>query len=307
MSAPELQTENTLPLSTKDRLSLKILGFFSRLSLSTLQYLGLLIGSIAAWFPHGPAWVIRRNLKLCFPEQSERWLNETTKQNLIYTAQTALEFTKTWGMPPEYSIQQMTEIENGELFFDAIKSPKGCFILVPHYGNWEFMNAWVSEHANPVIMYKPSKNKSMDFFVRAARGRLNTTLVPTDEKGVKAIFKALKAGGVSIILPDHTPHDNGGIFAPFFGVSVWSGILASKLIQKTQCEVIMLSCVSRGSGQGFKIVAEPVDPLVYSADLTISVAAVNKSVENLIRRNPTQYQWVYKRFKKCETLKNVYQ
>ena len=307
MSAPELQTENTLPLSTKDRLSLKILGFFSRLSLSTLQYLGLLIGSIAAWFPHGPAWVIRRNLKLCFPEQSERWLNETTKQNLIYTAQTALEFTKTWGMPPEYSIQQMTEVENGELFFDAIKSPKGCFILVPHYGNWEFMNAWVSEHANPVIMYKPSKNKSMDFFVRAARGRLNTTLVPTDEKGVKAIFKALKAGGVSIILPDHTPHDNGGIFAPFFGISVWSGILASKLIQKTQCEVIMLSCVSRGSGQGFKIVAEPVDPLVYSADLTISVAAVNKSVENLIRRNPTQYQWVYKRFKKCETLKNVYQ
>ena len=307
MSAPELQTENTLPFSTKDRLSLKILGFFSRLSLSTLQYLGLLIGSIAAWFPHGPAWVIRRNLKLCFPEQSERWLNETTKQNLIYTAQTALEFTKTWGMPPEYSIQQMTEVENGELFFDAIKSPKGCFILVPHYGNWEFMNAWVSEHANPVIMYKPSKNKSMDFFVRAARGRLNTTLVPTDEKGVKAIFKALKAGGVSIILPDHTPHDNGGIFAPFFGISVWSGILASKLIQKTQCEVIMLSCVSRGSGQGFKIVAEPVDPLVYSADLTISVAAVNKSVENLIRRNPTQYQWVYKRFKKCETLKNVYQ
>jgi KDO2-lipid IV(A) lauroyltransferase len=65
--------------------------------------------------------------------------------------------------------------------------------------------------------------------------------------------------------------------------------------------------VNRGSGQGFKIVAEPVDPLVYSSDLAISVAAVNKSVENLIRRDPTQYQWVYKRFKKCETLKNVYQ
>ena len=87
MSAPELQTENTLALSTQDRVSLKILGFFSRLSLSTLQYLGFLIGSIAAWFPHGPAWVIRRNLKLCFPEQSERWINTTTKQNLIYTAQ----------------------------------------------------------------------------------------------------------------------------------------------------------------------------------------------------------------------------
>ena len=307
MSELENTPSPTSALSSKDSITLAILGFFSRLSLSTLQWLGLMIGSIAAWFPHGPAWVIRRNLKLCFSEQSERWINQTTKQNLIYTAQTALEFTKTWGVAPQYSIEQMTEIENAELFFSAIKSPKGCFILVPHYGNWEFMNAWVSQYANPVIMYEPSKNKSMDIFVRDARGRLNTTLVPTDEKGVKAIFKTLKSGGVSIILPDHTPHDNGGIFAPFFGISVWSGILASKLIQKTQCEVIMLSCVSRGSGQGFKIVAEPVDPLVYSADLTISVAAVNKSVENLIRRNPTQYQWVYKRFKKCETLKNVYQ
>ncbi|MBK8327237.1 MAG: lysophospholipid acyltransferase family protein [Moraxellaceae bacterium] len=307
MSEFENTPSPTSALSSKDSITLAILGFFSRLSLSTLQWLGLMIGSIAAWFPHGPAWVIRRNLKLCFSEQSERWINQTTKQNLIYTAQTALEFTKTWGVAPQYSIEQMTEIENAELFFSAIKSPKGCFILVPHYGNWEFMNAWVSQYANPVIMYKPSKNKSMDIFVRDARGRLNTTLVPTDEKGVKAIFKTLKSGGVSIILPDHTPHDNGGIFAPFFGVSVWSGILASKLIQKTQCEVIMLSCVHHPSGKGFKVTVDTVEPEVYSKDLFTSVSAVNKSVENLIRRNPAQYQWVYKRFKKCETLKNVYQ
>lgn len=294
-------------LSTQDSFLLAILGFFSRLSVPALQWLGLIIGSIAAWFPHGPAWVIRRNLKLCFPEQSERWINDTTKQNLIYTAQTALEFSKTWGMPPEYSISQMIEIENESLFMEAIRSPKGCFILVPHYGNWEFMNAWVSQHTKPVIMYKPSKNKAMDTFVRQARSRLNTTLVPTDESGVKAIFKALKSGGVSIILPDHTPHDNGGIFAPFFGVSVWTGILASKLIQKTQCEVIMLSCVHHPLGKGFKITVDTVSPDVYSKELLSSVTAVNKSIEGLIRRNPTHYQWVYKRFKKCEHLKNVYQ
>lgn len=303
----DIQSTPPHPLSSKDSFLLSVLGFFSRLSLSFLQWLGLIIGSIAAWFPHGPAWVIRRNLKLCFPEKSERWVNDTTKLNLIYTAQTALEFTKTWGMPPEYSISQMTEVENMEIFTEAVKSPKGCFILVPHHGNWEFMNAWVSSHCSPVIMYKPSKNKAMDLFVRQARSRLNSTLVPTDESGVKAVFKALKSGGVSIILPDHTPHDNGGMFAPFFGTSVWTGILTSKLIQKTQCEVIMLSCLHHPSGKGFKITVDKVEPDVYSKDLLTSVSAVNKSVENLIRRNPAQYQWVYKRFKKCEHLKNVYQ
>lgn len=307
MSNSELSPSTPLPLSRKDRFILSLLQFLSRLPLARLRSIGLFLGTIVAWFPSGPAWVIRRNLKLCFPEKSEQWLDETTKKNLINTAQTALEFTKTWGMPPEYSMAQMTEIENTELFFEAIKSPKGCFIIVPHHGNWEFMNAWVSHHAHPVIMYKPSKNKSMDIFVREARSRLHTTLAPTDEKGVKAIFKTLKSGGVSIMLPDHTPHDNGGIFAPFFGISVWSGVLASKLIQKTQCQVIMLSCVRQQHGEGFKITVDTVDPNVYSDDLLTSVTAINHTVEALIRRDPVQYQWIYKRFKKCETLKNVYQ
>ena len=56
----------------------------------------------------------------------------------------------------------------------------------------------------------------------------------------------------------------------------------------------------------FEIVAR-LRANVYSDDLLTSVSAMNRSVEILIRRDPTQYQWVYKRFKKCETLKNVYQ
>ncbi len=307
MSVTESTTITPQPLAFQDRLLLAILRFFSGLSLPTLRWLGLMIGSIVAWFPHGPAWVIRRNLKLCFPEQNERWLNDTTRQNLIHTAQTGLEFMKTWGSPPEYSIGQMQEFVREELFLKAIHSPKGCLVIVPHFGNWEFMNAWVSQQSHPVIMYKPSKNKSMDIFVREARSRLNATLVPTDEKGVKALLKTLKTGGVSIILPDHVPHDNGGIFAPFFNISVWSGILTSRLIQKTQCDVVMLSCTRLAGTQGFKVVADPVDADVYSADLHTSVSALNRSVEQLIRRDPTQYQWTYKRFKKCETLKNVYQ
>lgn len=306
MSAPD-HTPTTPGLSGKDRFLLAALQFFSRRSLPALQWLGYILGTIVSWFPHGPAWVIRRNLKLCFPEQNERWINQATRQNLVCTAQTGLEFTNTWGMPPEYSINLMKEFDNIELFQQAIKSPKGCLVIVPHFGNWEFMNPWVSQCSKPVIMYKPSKNQAMDVFVRDARSRLNATLVPTDEKGVKALLKTLKSGGVSIILPDHVPHDNGGIFAPFFGISVWTGILTSRLIQKTGCAVVMLSCTRLANGSGFKITADTVDEAVYSDDLPTSVAAINRTVEKLIRRDPVQYQWTYKRFKKCETLKDVYQ
>jgi hypothetical protein len=54
MSELEHTPSPTSTLSSKDSITFAILGFLSRLSLATLQWLGLVIGSMAAWFPHGP-------------------------------------------------------------------------------------------------------------------------------------------------------------------------------------------------------------------------------------------------------------
>ena len=40
--------------------------------------------------------------------------------------------------------------------------------------------------------------------MREARSREQANLVPTDESGVRQIFKALKQGETTVILPDHT-------------------------------------------------------------------------------------------------------
>lgn len=306
MSSPEASALSP-NLSFRDRLLLGLLRTISRLSLGVLQTLGFWLGWVASLFPRGPAWVIRRNLQLCFPDRDEAWLRDTIRRNLISTGQTGFEFAKTWGMPPQYSLARMKRIVRQELLDEALASGKGLLIIVPHYGTWEFMNAWINARAPSVIMYKPSKNKAMDTFVLEARSRLDAELVPTDERGVKALLKTLKKGGVSIILPDHVPHDNGGIFAPFFGIRVWTGILTSRLIQKTGCNVLMMSCVRIPGDDGFEVTFDPVDPDVHHDDLETAVSALNRSMETLIRRDPSQYQWTYKRFKKCESLHNVYQ
>lgn len=306
MTLPD-SASSSRALSFKDRLLLALLRGISRVSLGALQTLGFWLGWLASFFPRGPAWVIRRNLQLCFPDRDDAWYRETTRRNLISTAQTGLEFAKTWGMPPEYSLGQIRAVVRPELLDAALASGKGLLLIVPHFGTWEFMNAWINRRAPSVIMYKPSKNRAMDTFILEARSRLNAELVPTDERGVKALLKTLKKGGVSIILPDHVPHDNGGLFAPFFGIRVWSGILTSRLIQKTGCEVLMMSCLRRPGADGFEVTFDPFDTAVYDKDLETAVTALNEGIADLIRRNPAQYQWTYKRFKKCESLQNVYQ
>lgn len=294
-------------LTGKDRLFLRLLRLCSRLPLGFLQNLGGMLGVLAGLARNsGPSLVVRRNLDLCFPEQTPEWRERITRANLVSTMQTALEFAKTWGMPTDYSVAQIRKVHNEQLFHDALAAGRGTIAIVPHMGSWEFMNAWINLHTAPIIMYKPGKDKGVDTFVLEARGRLRATMVPTDERGVRAVFKGLRQNGFCAILPDHVPHEHGGIFAPFFGVSTWTGVMVPKLVGRTGCRVITMSCLRRPGGDGFEIFIDAPDPDIYSDDLATSTAAMNRSVEAVIRRDPAQYQWTYKRFKKNETLPNIY-
>ncbi len=296
-----------IQLSFKDRLSITLLRFFSRLPLPFLQRLGALIGALAARMDNtGPYRTVRRNIELCFPEQDAEWHTRTARASLISTGMTALECTKTWGMPPEYSAAAIRDVHGAALFHAALAEGKGVIAIAPHWGTWEFLNAWINLHTSPIIMYKPGKQPGVDAFVAEARSRLQATLVPTDENGVRAVFKGLRKGGFTAILPDHIPGDNGGIFSPFFGISTWTGVMVPKLAARTGCRLIVMGCVRRADGDGFDLHILPADPDVGHEDLATGVAAMNRSMETLIRMAPEQYQWTYKRFKRNADLPNPY-
>ena len=201
------------------------------------------IAKVAAYFINqnpnkSMLWKTRVNIALAYPElnpeQKEQLARESvTKQCLSY-----IESGKCWAMPPEWSIQQIHTVHNLEVLTNALKDPKGALIITPHLGTWEMMNAWVNQYGTPTIMYKPMKDSGFNAFALHARQRLNATLVPTDANGVKALFKNLKQGGFSVILPDHVPQLSGGVVVPFFGIPCLTSTLASKMTQKTQCRLV---------------------------------------------------------------------
>lgn len=160
------------------------------------------------------------------------------------------------------------------------------------------MNAWVNQYTCPVIMYKPSKNKDLNRFMLEARQRLNATLVPTDDTGVRALFKHLKSGGFSAILPDHVPKASGGIYSPFYGKQVLSPILLSKLAAKTQCSVIGMYCLRNPDLKGFDLYFTEIPEHISAKDLQLSVDTLNQTLEAMINTAPEQYLWGYKRFRK---------
>ena len=243
-------------------------------------------------------WKTRVNLGLAYPQLSDVQREKLARESVNKQCLSYIESAKCWAMPPEWSIAQIQKIHHLDVFTEALKDPKGTLMIVPHLGTWEMMNAWIHQYGIPTIMYKPMKNEDFNAFALHARQRLNATLVATDANGVKALFKNLKQGGFSIILPDHVPQPSGGVVVPFFGIPCLTSTLASKMAQKTKCKLIGLSCFRREDGEGFEVYCDDLnDPQLYDADLEVATTALNKAVEAMINRFPAEYMWGYKRFK----------
>lgn len=277
----------------------------SLLPLCVLQWIASWIAVLLNRYNSSMKRITQINLQLAYPHLTSQQHQALTKSSLKSQCMTYVESIKIWGMPQKYNVGLIKNIFGEQHLTEALNSEKGTIVVLLHLGNWELVNVWLNQYTAPVIMYKPSKNKGIDRFMLEARQSTRAKLVPTDENGVRAIFKHLKQGGLTVILPDHLPKESGGIYADFFGQKTLSTTLLSKLASKTQCNVIGISCL-RNSDTYFDIHCTQLSDNILSKDLQVSVNQLNQDVEAMINVAPEQYIWSYKRFRKVEGNKNLY-
>lgn len=280
------------------------LKVIARLPLTLLYFIANLLAQILYIFPSSFKHISRTNLALVYPTLSTQAQHSLLKQTLKSQCYTYVESVKCWGMPQPYSLSLIKDLEGEHLLQQALTNKKGVIIVAPHFGCWELLNAWLNQYTAPMIMYKPNKNKSVDRFILTARENFNATLVTTDKTGVAAIFRHLKQSGLTVILPDHLPKPSGGIYAQFFEQNVLCTTLVSKLAQKTQCNVLGLTCVRQASG--FKVVCQNMHPDIIGQDLQRSVECLNQDIEQMINQAPEQYIWSYKRFRRMPHQADIY-
>jgi len=231
---------------------------------------------------------------------------KTIRKSIQSQCLSYLECIKFWGMSTDYNLSRINQIYGIEHFNHAINEKKGVIVVVPHLGSWELLNAWLCSQTQPMIMYKPNRNKDINRYILQARQKTNAILVPADETGIRAIFKHLKQGGLTVILPDHIPKPSGGIYADFFKQNVLSGTIVPKLAQKTQCNVVVISCIRTNRHSCFDIHCSSISNNIMSKDLQTSVLCLNQHMEQMIATIPAQYIWSYKRFRNCYGNHNPY-
>lgn len=282
-----------------------LLKYISRQPLPVSRWMARILAFIVNSFKvTKTSEVIRLNLEISLSELSNQEREQVNRAAVRNELMSYFEFFTIWGSSNQKNLKRVHRVIGEDLLHDAIAQNKGLVLIVPHFGTWEIMNAYIAQFTSMTIMYKPVKNQAADQFVRAARSREQAHLVPTDESGVRQIFKALKQGGTTVILPDHTPNI-GGEYIPYFGVPLATSNLSAKLIQKTKARALFLYAL-RNTDDGFDIFIETVDEKIYSGNANQGTQVIINSIENLIRRHPEHYHWSYKRFNAHQDLGNLY-
>ena len=282
-----------------------LLKYISRQPLSVSRWIARILALIVNIFKVSKTSdVIRLNLEISLSELSTQERERITRAAIRNELMSYFEFFSIWGSTNQKNIERVHKVIGEDLLHDALAQNKGLVLIVPHFGTWEIMNAYIAQFTSMTIMYKPVKNQAADQFVRAARSREQANLVPTDESGVRQIFRALKQGGTTVILPDHTPNV-GGEYIPYFGVPLATSNLSAKLIQKTKARALFLYAL-RNEDAGFDIHIEAIDEKIYQGDVNQGTGIIINTIENLIQRHPEHYHWSYKRFRAHEDLGNIY-
>lgn len=268
----------------------------SRLPLETARLLGRWLGQCFWALDTRGRRIAERNIALAYPHLDPSEQAALVNTTLRETGALAAEMGHVWLMPWKKTERLITHVEGAHAVTAALNSGRGVIVLAPHLGNWEMLGLHLATLGDMVALFEPPKIASLGPLIHSARERSGGKLVPTTSRGIAAITKSVKQGGISGILPDQVPNTEVGAgIVPFMGVACSTAALAVNLVRRSNAQAFM-GAAFRVPG-GFKVCYVPAPAELYVDDQTQSLTAMNRAVEDLLRGWDAQYQWIYKRFR----------
>jgi KDO2-lipid IV(A) lauroyltransferase len=267
-----------------------LLRLVARLPLPLLHVVGAVLGWAVYLLSPRYRRMIVRNLDIAGLNSTRlRWavVSETGKG--------ALEIPAIWLRPHRQAAALVVEALGWEHIENAARAGGGIIMLTPHLGCWEVSGQYISSRLPITVMYSPPNMRSLEPLMQAGRNRGEAMKsVPADMRGVRAMLKALKRGEAIGILPDQVPGVGEGEWVEFFGKPAYTMTLVGRLAEQTGAPVLLCYSERLPWGRGYRFTVEPMLP---PRPPESPVRALNRSLEQLIRRCPEQYLWSYNRYK----------
>jgi KDO2-lipid IV(A) lauroyltransferase len=276
-----------------------LVAFFkllSHLPLGVVQALGGALGRLVYLFGGRYAQRLRENMARAGLDVDRlAWIAaaEAGKQSL--------ETAWVW-LRPRDDLARKIAWADAPVLEAALAEGPPVIILTPHLGCFEAiaqgyaLRPEARQRPMTALYRRPRKDVLLPL-VEDARAKDGLLLAPADMRGVRMLMRALKLRQVLGILPDQVPSEGDGVWAPFFGQPAYTMVLPAKLALSGKAIVLVLGAERLPRGAGFRIHVERLaQPLVGEA--AADAATINRAIEAMVLRFPTQYLWGYNRYKR---------
>ena len=268
----------------------------SRCSLNCLRRLARPVAWLARHSDNQLRRAVRDNLRLAFPDLDDKARAELARQALFHTAAAFTETAFIWHRPIGQVLALADESGVCQQFVDD-SGPR--IVVAPHHGNWEYLNLWLADRLPLLSLYKPARKPGLDRYIRDSRTRNGARLLPTSTSGLRGLIRGLRQGESCMILPDQKPgRGRGQVEAPFFGLMVDTSTLVQQLAARTDCSIYMAAALRDEDHGRFRVIVRPLSRERLIQQEPDAAIYLNRSIEELVRECPEQYQWAYRRFRK---------
>jgi len=262
--------------------------------------LGRIIGTLAYMIDAPHRRIVRRNLRLAFPDWSPEKIRQTSKRFYKHLGATFVEICQLATYSKSDVIARV-QVVGAERWQRALDRNQGLILVSAHLGNWEFGSQYTA-----CFMQKPTlgvvkeiRFKPFNQWVHKLRTRFGINIIY--KKGaLPDMREALRRNGVVGLLVDQSRRKEG-VDVNFFGHRVPATPAAAFLGLRCKTPILPIFCIREASGQLTVHVDHPLN-IKWSGDLRADVQAntqlITDAVERMIRKYPEQWFWVHKRWKK---------
>ncbi len=243
--------------------------------------------------------IVRSNLKLCFPEKSDKDLLDLEKKSFQHFVDVFMELIKSFTIT-EKEILKRLSITNPELLDSYYEQHKSVIFLSGHYANWEWVSFIVERSLNyhMSVVYKQLSNPYFDRVIKKTRIKFGVKFVPSKEF-YPEILTNLKNNKIQAygFLADQNPRwEKIKYWGNFMDVEVPIIVGPETIARKLDLPVFYFKTerVKRGVYQSTFILLEEQPKQAPLHQLT------NKYImemEKQIRKTPEFYFWTHRRFR----------
>lgn len=285
-----------------NRIALIILTRMFKLTAAVLPYrfsvaAGGVIGSIVYYaLPRERNRTIE-HLSRGFPEHDPQWVKSTARRAFIHLGKCLME---EMAINPR-RLQRVVSFHGRERLREAIDQGKGVVYVTGHIGNWEIMGAAVAAEHSLSVVAAPIEPEPLNDMIVGLRASMGVRTILRSRPGAaKELIRVFRENRILGILIDQDT-DVEGAFVNFMGIPAWTPTAAAQMAIKFGAPVVFGYIQRQDNGHHIITVEGPLELHRTGnddEDIRTNTAMFTSRIEEVIRRNPEQWVWMHRRWRR---------